>query len=149
MNLLMHPRPRGRQRGTVLIGSGSEAFLGIVGRMVGECAFEVATPAPAEPPWLAVTRTQAVLVICDCTSPVLNVQRLMIEAAARGLPLLLVGSPDERTAVRKWPLPARIAWLALPIALDRFRVTLNGLLTPPSTVVHFNATHHRNVVPRR
>jgi hypothetical protein len=125
----------GRRRGAVLIGSGSAAFIDIVGQLVGECSFEVTVPAPAEPPWLAVARTQPALVICDCTSAALDVKGLMIEAVARGLPLLIVGAPNERAVARKWPLPQRIAWLELPIAVDRFRITLDALMTPRRTVV--------------
>jgi hypothetical protein len=116
-----------RQRSNVLIASDSTAFIDIVGEMVDECGFEVTTPAPVEPPWLSMTRTQPVLLLCDCTSVRLNVERLMKEAVARGVPLLIVAAPDEPWAIRDWAEPRRITWLEFPIDRNRFRATLDAL----------------------
>jgi len=123
-----------RHRNIVLIASGSSVFVDIVGGMVGECGFEVTTPAPAEPPWLSVTRTQPALVICDCTGPAPSVKRLVVEAVARELPLLIVATADERAA-QSWPLPACVAWLELPIARERFHTAIADLMALRGTIM--------------
>jgi hypothetical protein len=117
------------RRSVVLIGSGSGAFIDIVGEMVGENGFDVATPGPAEPPWLSVTRTQPSLVICDCSGLHLSAKRLIIEMVARRLPLLIVAAPHERTVAQTWPLPECVAWLEFPIAREQFRETINDLMS--------------------
>lgn len=124
-----------RHRNIVLIASASSVFIDIVGGMVGECGFEVTTPAPAEPAWLSVTRTQPALVICDCTEPASNVKRLVVEAVARELPLLIVATPQERAAAQSWPLPDCVAWLELPIARERFHSAITDLMTLRRTIM--------------
>ncbi len=129
-----------RARNVVLIGSGSSVFIDIVADMIGECGFEVTTPAPTEPPWLSVTRTQPVLVICDGMGPELNTKRLIVEAVARGLPLLIVAALHEEVTARVGPLSDRVAWLEFPIARDRFRTTIDGLMIPRRTIIRRNLT---------
>jgi hypothetical protein len=131
-----------RRHSVVLIGSGSSVFIDIVGDMIGECGFEVTTPAPAEPPWLSVTRTQPVLVICDCMGPELNVKRLIVETVARRLPLLIVAAVHEQVVACTWPLPDCVAWLEFPIARDRFRTTIDELMTPRRTIMQRSLMLH-------
>jgi len=119
-----------RHRNVVLIASGSSTFIEIVGIMVAENGFSVATASQAEPSWLALTRTQPVLVICDRTGPELDTKGLIVETLARGLPLLVVASPHEHAIVRTWRLPDRCGWLEFPIASDQFGRTLNALMLP-------------------
>jgi len=125
-----------RHRNIVLIASESGLFIDIVGGMAGECGFEVTAPAPAEPSWLSVTRTQPALVICDCTGPAPNVKRLVVEAVARGLPLLIVATPQERAVAQSWPLPSCVAWLELPIAREPFRTAIADLMSLRRTIMH-------------
>lgn len=118
-----------RRRGVVLIGSASSVFVDIVGDMVRECGFDATTPTQAEPPWLSVTRTQPTLMICDCAGRELTVKRLVVEAAARRLPLLIVAAPQDQAAARTWPLPDHVAWLQFPIAREQFRATIEALMS--------------------
>ena len=131
-----------RRRSVVLIGSASSVFVDIVGEMVRECGFETTTPAPAEPPWLSVTRTQPVLVICDCAGPELNVKRWVVETVARRLPLVIFAAPQEQAAAQTGPLPDHIAWLQFPIARSRFRTTIEELMTLRRTIMQRNLVLH-------
>ena len=130
-----------RRRRVVLIGSGSGAFIEILSEMVAECGFEIATAAAAEPSWLAVTRTQPALVICDCSGPEQHARALLVEAVARGLPLLLIAASHEEVTVRPWPFLERIACLEFPIARERFGMVLDALTMPRQTVTE------RNLIP--
>ena len=120
--------PSRESRGTVLVASDSPAFVDIVGEMVTDCGFELATPTEAERPWLSVMRTQPTLVICDCGGPEPHVKRLIAEVAARRLPLLIAGTAQEQDVARTWHLPERAAWLEFPIARNRFHATIDDLL---------------------
>jgi hypothetical protein len=115
-------------RNTVLVASGSRVFIDIVGEMVAVSGRGIATSAHAEPAWLAVTRTQPALVICDCAGPEPEIKRLIGEVVARRIPLLMVAPTDQPALARTWPLPDRVAWLEFPIARDLFHTTIDELL---------------------
>ena len=116
-------------RGTVLVASTSSAFVDVVGEMIADCGFTLAAPVESEAPWLSLTRTQPVLVICDCNGPTTSVKRLIAEVVARRLPLLMTAALDEDHAGATI-LPDRVAWLAFPIALEAFRAAIDALLVP-------------------
>ena len=121
---------RSGSRSIILVASRSPAFVEIVSDMVIDNGFEVVTPADAEPAWLSVTRTQPVLVICDCVEPSGNVKRLIAEVVSRQLPLLMLGTTDEQEATRVESLPHFIRWLQFPLARDVFQTAIATLLKP-------------------
>lgn len=125
-----HTNERPHARATVLLASDSGIFLDILSDMVGDCGFTPATPAPAEPPWLSVTRTQPAFVICDCGGLGARLKPLIAETVARGLPLLLASAAHDRDVSQRWVLPPRVAWLAFPIDGAAFRALIDDLMTP-------------------
>jgi hypothetical protein len=128
-------RERPRALATVLVASHSSVFVDIVSDMILGCGFAVATAVPAEPPWLSVTRTQPALVICDCggASDGVNVKPLVVEVIARGLPMLLAVAARDRDATRRSILPARVAWLDLPVDRAALRALMDRLMLPIHT----------------
>ena len=136
-------RARNRDgRNTILVASGSRVFVEIIGDMVVDCGRALATSAPAEPAWLAVTRTQPALVICDCAGPESDLKRLVAEAVARHIPLLMVGATPESVVPREWPLPDRVARLVFPIARDLFHATIDDLLLSDGEIMQRRLTLH-------
>ena len=117
------------RRGTVLLASTSSAFVDVVGEMITDCGFTPAVPAESEAPWLSLTRTQPVLVICDCNGSAVAVKRLIVEVVARRLPLLMTAALDDDHA-GSTILPDRVAWLAFPMTLEAFRAAIDALLPP-------------------
>jgi hypothetical protein len=118
-------------RGTVLVASGSSLFMNIVGDMLVDCGFTAAFPAESEAASLSVTRTQPALVICDSGVPEANIEHLIVEVVARGLPLLMAWSQEEHDEYAPGlVLPNRVAWLTFPIDREAFSSTIDGLLPP-------------------
>jgi hypothetical protein len=124
-------------RGTVLVASGSNLFMGMVGDMVAACGLAVVFPRPSEPAWLSLMRTQPSLVICDWDAPAANLEGVIGEAAARHVPLLMAWSRNQHEDYAQGlALPERIAWLTFPVGHDAFRSTIDGLLAPEIDSVH-------------
>jgi DNA-binding response OmpR family regulator len=126
----------GRSRGTILVASRSPAFLDIVGEMILDCGFFVATPAQTEAAWLSVTRTRPALVISDTGEPAEYVKELIAESLARRIPLLVLGMADDQASARVGSLPHGIAWLPFPLARGALQSAIDGLLNPAPVVAH-------------
>ena len=125
-------------RGTILVASRSPAFLEIVGEMIIDCGFFVATPAQTEAAWLSVTRTRPALVISDTGEPAEYVKELIAESLARRIPLLVLGMTDDQPSAHVGSLPHGIAWLPFPLARGVFQTAIDGLLNPAHVVArHF------------
>jgi len=119
------------RRGTVLVISPSSAFVEIVGDMLIDSGFELATAMSAEPAWLSVTRTQPVLVICDGSSQEETVGRLLPETIVRRVPLMMLGMSDRQKSARAGSVStAGIAWLQFPLSRDAFQSAIDELVTP-------------------
>src|SRR5215208_645920 len=80
--------------GTVLVTSTNQTFCDAVGHMVAASGFTPAFPVALEAPWLSVTRTQPSIVVCDYDAQVKGVKRLLAEASARRVPLLVAHEAD-------------------------------------------------------
>ena len=119
------------RRGTVLVISLSSAFVEIVGDMLVDSGFTLATSMSAEPASLSVTRTQPVLVICDGSLPDEMVGRLIPETIGRRLPLLMLGMSDQQKSARAGSVPiAGITWLEFPLSRAAFQAAIDALLAP-------------------
>lgn len=129
-----HAEGRVDSRGTVLVASTSTLFMNIVGDMVATCGFTPAFPATAEAAWLSVTRTQPLLVIADCDGSEAAIKRLVVEASARRLPLLMARGQHGET-VPHVLLPDGAAWLTLPMEQVAFQAMIDGLLPPAAAAV--------------
>jgi DNA-binding NtrC family response regulator len=126
------------RRGTVLVISLSSAFVEIVGDMLVDSGFALATATSAEPAWLSVTRTQPVLVICDGNSPDEMVGRLTPETIVRRLPLLMLGMSDRQKSARAGIMPtAGITWLQFPLSRSAFQAAIDELLAPRPAVSRY------------
>jgi hypothetical protein len=104
-----HEDGRVESRGTILVASTNGLFMDDVGRMVADSGCTAAYSAALESPWVSVMRTQPRVVICDCDAPIQRVQRLIVEASLRRVP---------------------IAWLTLPVSQDAFCSMLDALVPP-------------------
>jgi len=127
---------RVESRGTILVASASRLFADIVGEMVADSGFTVACPAASEPAWLAVTRTQPCVVICDCDAPVEHIQRLLVEVSAHRIALLLSAPPAEHNSERALTPAQPVVWLTFPISQDAFCSVLDALLPPVTGAAH-------------
>ena len=108
-------------RGTILVASNHAVFADIVGEMVATCGFAPAYSAGQEASWLALTRTQPCIVICDCSAPADGIQRLIVDASARHIPLILSDARmQQRVDEGSLLLPPQVAWLTFPISRDAF-----------------------------
>lgn len=127
-------------RGTILIASADASFAELVGAMVARCGFTPVYPAIAEEPRLALRRTQPRVVICDCAAPN-GLRRLIVEASARRLPLVLSDPRvDQHGAARARSLLHHVAWLTFPISREAFGRMLDALLASDDTAhAHPNA----------
>lgn len=118
-------------RGTILVASSHALFTDLVGEMVGRCGFTAAYPAGREPSWLSLTRTQPCVVICDCSAPADGIQRLITEASARQIPLVLSDArAKQRAEEGSLVLPQQVAWLTFPVTRDAFAALLDTVLRP-------------------
>lgn len=118
-------------RGTILVASSHALFTDLVGEMVGRCGFTAAYPAGREPSWLSLTRTQPCVVICDCSAPAEGIQRLITEASARQIPLVLSDArAKQRAEEGSLVLPQQVAWLTFPVTRDAFAALIDTVLQP-------------------
>ena len=142
---------RAENRGTILVSSSHTLFTDLVGEMVARCGFLPAFPSSGEAPWLSLTRTQPLIVICDCSAPAEGIQQLIVEASSRGIPLVL---SDARTKQRaengSLVLPQRVTWLTFPVSRDSFVALLDEVLRPPAdTTILVPARTAGSTRPRR
>ena len=117
---------RSQNRGTILVASTNRAFVGTVGEMVADNGFRPAYPEEREAAWLSVTRTQPCIAICDCEGPVEPIQRLILEAWARHVPVL-ASMPEQSIDARVLKL-RRVARFALPTSREALGAMLDALL---------------------
>ena len=124
-------------RGTILIASNHALFADVVGEMVVDSGFAVAYVVDEEAPWLSLTRTQPCIVICDCAAPAEGIQRLIVEASVRDIPLVLSDARMQRRVDEgSLVLPQRVAWLMFPVSRIAFAGMLDALLSPlPADIV--------------
>jgi hypothetical protein len=124
-------------RGTILVASSHALFADLVGEMVTWCGFTPTYPLSREAPWLALTGTTPCIVICDCAAPAEGIQRLIIEASARHIPLVLSDARMRRRVEDgSLNLPQQVAWLAFPTSRVAFAAMLDALLPSPAEVGH-------------
>lgn len=126
MDRLAHSRIG--NRGTVLVASSNDLFLDIVSGMVVDSGFAPASPVASEPAWLTLTRTHPCMVICDCDAPAPATQRLIAEATARGIPLVLSEQRAEQHIERTLSFVHGVAWLTFPVSHEAFCGMLDALL---------------------
>ncbi len=127
---------RVEHRGGILVASSHALFADIVGEMVAACGFAPAYFVGQEAAWLALTRTQPCIVICDCSAPADGIQRLIAEAAARHIPLVLSDARmKQRVDEGSLVPPEQVAWLTFPVSRDAFAAMLQALLPSPADVV--------------
>lgn len=134
----MHWQTNGREetRGTILVVSSHALFVDIVGAMVTWCGFTPTYPRRLGAPWLASTGTPPCVVICDWAVPANGIQRLITEASARHIPLVLSDARMQQRAENgSLILPQEVAWLRFPMSRDAFAAMLDALLPPPPEVM--------------
>jgi len=133
--------PRAISRGVVLVATRSASFADIVGGMVSDSGYAPVYWAESEPARLPVTRTEPCIVICDCDGPKDDVQRLVTEASARGVPVLLSRSQAGNEFEPILGVGQRVAWFTFPSTREAFKASLDGLM-PRMTqrVRHMRAT---------
>lgn len=123
-------------RGTILVASGHALFADIVGELVAACGFAPAYYVGRESAWLALTRTQPRIVICDCAAPAEGIRRLIVDAAARNIPLILSDTRMQQRVGEGSLLPThQVAWLTFPISRDAFAAMIDTLLPSPADIV--------------
>jgi hypothetical protein len=116
-------------RGRILVASSNVMFTDIVGDLVAVCGFTPVYSSAHEQSWVSLTRTQACIVICDCTAPAEGIQRLIAEASARHTPLVLSDTRTQRSTHHDAVLPSqRVAWLTFPVSRDAFSAMIETLL---------------------
>ena len=118
--------------GPVLVASTNTAFAAALGQMVIEAGFTPGFPARFEGPWLAITRTQPRVVICDCDAPVDRFQRLLAEALSRRVPLVMVHAAERSATSAEVASAERVTWLRFPLSPTEFRRVLRDLVPPVS-----------------
>ena len=116
--------------GTVLVASGSQSFCDAIQGLITECGYKPAFPAGLEAPWLSVTRTQPVVVVCDSDTPVRRLRSLVAEVSVRRVPLLITHAAEEHTNPRALAKVERVTWLRFPLPVERFREVLSALAPP-------------------
>jgi hypothetical protein len=120
-----------RNRRTILVASANSVWASVIGEMVAQSGFTPAYPAERETPWLVVTRTHPCIAICDCDVPVDRIQRLMLEAWARHVPVLVTAT--GRSNYARSLKPKRVARFRLPMSPEAFRSMLERLLRSVTT----------------
>ena len=116
--------------GTVLITSTNTVFAETVGAMVAASGFTPAFPKASEVPWLSVTRTQPSVVICDYDAPVSGINRLIAEASARRVPLLVAYTAERQPDKAAFALAEQATWLEFPVSPAEFLSALRVLVPP-------------------
>ena len=94
--------------------------------MVADSGFTPAYPAEREAPWLSMARTHPCIAICDCDVSVEHIQRLVLEAWARHVPVLV--SATGRSTKARSLQPRRVARFKLPVSPEAFGSMLDRLL---------------------
>ena len=118
--------------GTVLIASTNAVFATAIGHMVSESGFTPAFPAEFEGPWLSLARTQPRVVICDANAPVARVDRLIVEASSRRVPLVMTRATEQNAPTPGMASMGRVTWLDFPVLPAAFRRVLRDLVPPTS-----------------
>jgi hypothetical protein len=125
------------RQATILVASGDASFAELVGEMVTCSGFTAAYPERREAAWLALQRTRPRVVVCDCAAPADGIRRLIVEASARRLPLVLSDPRVCQTGdARARSLLHHVAWLTLPISRESFGEMLDALLASPVDATH-------------
>jgi hypothetical protein len=88
----------------------------------------------AEAPWLAIVRVQPCIIVCDCDASATDAQRLVIDATARGIPLLLSGTTPNTPGDPAVTMRQRIDWLRFPITTEAFRTMVETLMAPAAAL---------------
>ncbi|MEP6493533.1 MAG: hypothetical protein ABJF01_12690 [bacterium] len=136
-----------RSRGIILVASTNAGFADVVGGMVLDSGFTPAYPRGVETPWVTVARTQPRLVICDCDAPVERIQRLVTDASARRVPLVLSRAPDACVDMKLLTLPSRFALLTFPVSQQAFCSMLDAMLPPTGHLPHPMTAIAANLTP--
>ena len=118
----------------VLVASRSELFVDMVSEMLLETGFIPVIWDVAEAPWLTIVRVQPCVIVCDCDASATDAQRLVVDATARRIPLLLSGASPNTRGDSAVTTRQRVEWLSFPITTDTFRTVVEGLMTPMVTV---------------
>jgi hypothetical protein len=118
----------------VLVASRSELFVDMVSEMLLETGFIPVIWDVAEAPWLTIVRVQPCVIICDCDASATDAQRLVIDATARRIPLLLSGTTPNTLGDSALTMRQRVEWLSFPITTDSFRTVVEALVAPLATV---------------
>jgi hypothetical protein len=118
----------------VLVASRSELFVDMVSEMLLETGFIPVIWDVAEAPWLTIVRVQPCVIICDCDASATDAQRLVIDATARRIPLLLSGTTPSTAGDSAVTLRQRVEWLSFPITTDTFRAVVEALVAPMAVV---------------
>jgi hypothetical protein len=118
----------------VLVASRSELFVDMVSEMLLETGFIPVIWDVAEAPWLTIVRVQPCIIICDCDASATDAQRLVIDATARRIPLLLSGTTPNTLGDSAVTLRQRVEWLSFPITTDTFRTVVEALVAPMAAV---------------
>lgn len=116
--------------GMVLVASTDTVLAAAVGRMVSQSGFTPAFPTGFEGPWLSVTRTQPHVVICDWDAPVARLQRLIVETAARRVPLVIVHRTEPSPVLPTLASVERVTWIKFPVSAATFGRVLADLMPP-------------------
>jgi hypothetical protein len=133
---MIDPAVKRVERRVVLVASGNALFVEIISEMLIDAGFRSSIWDPNEAPWLAIVRAQPCVIVCDCDSSNLDVQRLVIDATARGIPLLLSRTGDRSRSELGRTSRQRVAWFNFPIPSDAFRCIVESLAAPiPTSVV--------------
>lgn len=139
--------------GTVLITSTNTIFADAVGAMVVASGFTPAFPKGSEVPWLSVTRTQPCVVICDHDAQVNGIKRLIAEASARRVPLLVAYTAEPQADQATFALVKQVTWLKFPVSPAEFLRALRVLVPPavsrPHTRRHSSKEHGITSAARR
>jgi hypothetical protein len=116
-------------RGTILVASSNALFTDVVGDLVAACGFTPEYSSGHEESCLLLTRTRPCVVICDCAAPAEGIQRLIVEASARHIPLVLSDMRMQQSTDHEALSPLqRLAWLTFPVSRDAFGAMLEMLL---------------------
>jgi hypothetical protein len=103
---------------------------------VAACGFAPAYCVGQETSWIALTRTQPCIVICDCSPPADGIQRLIVDAAARHIPIVLSDARIQQRTVDGSLIPSKqVAWLTFPVSRDAFAAMLDAQLLSAADVV--------------
>lgn len=113
---------------TALVASSDPQFQGVVGGLLARAALRADHPLLEEPAWLSFTRVQPRLVVCDARDSGAEGAKLVVEAEARHIPVLVLvpagGTGDWGAVVADHEL----ATLDFPIGAPVFAAAVDALL---------------------